>query len=951
MSKYISRGSEWRKWDLHVHTKDTMKNDQFTSADFDAFCVIMFKKAIEKDIAAIGITDYFNICNYRKVRGFVDNIDTNSAFTDEEKEKVKSIFILPNVELRMLPVTSRGRLINIHCLFNPEYVESLENNFFGSLTHSAPGSSHKMNRQGIIDLGKLGSKKNINDTSAYKKGIGNFVITPNQLHNLLNKEHNLKENTLIVVSNSSADGVSGLQAHYTLFEENSGNLDSIRSGIYKMANAIFSGNESDREYFLGKKQGSDKDTIIQKIGSLKPCIHGSDAHTEDELFNPDHDRYCWIKSDLTFEGLKQILYEPEDRVKIQGTKPDERESYHIIDSVKFVDEKFMQDEILVNQNLTTIIGGKSTGKSLLLKSIAETIDPDEVRNRLNEIGQQNTETANRFTVDDFEVTWKDQQQNTKSGSGAVGDKYEGEDEDTNHAANKKIIYIPQSYLNRLVEEKEDASGIHTIIENVLKQNSGDVYANLAEFERITKQQIATAIVRLFNLVERHKEQAEELRDVGDRLGVEMEIKKLEEEAAELKRTSGMSQGDISQYDNLVTSIQNLENKIVELKTRQYQLNQLKEIELFFDIDLSETGDKIQKFYNKLKNKTQSKWNKFINEKYENLTSDLASENTKLEKRKTKFEPLLTKATNRNLLNAKIRQIETQQQIQKSIQEKEILRKRTLLKVRKIIQQLVELNDSFYVKYENGREEIFKQNAISDSLEFDLKTLHKTHSFQENFIQEVFDNRKLPSDLVEYEYADNAGFSRLLDCLIRRILNGKITIKTKYTQQDALTILLQNWYKYDYSITQDGDEISQMSPGKKSFILLKLLIELDNSKCPILLDQPEDDLDNRSIYDDLVVFINRKKKERQIIIVTHNPNLAVGADAECVIVANQKGAHSDNKEYRFEYVSGALEDTFPANNKKYVLHNRGIQEHVCDILEGGNEAFMKREQKYGMIGKH
>ena len=62
-SKY-QRGSEWRKWDLHVHTKNTSKNDQFVSIDFNAFCETLFKKAIEKSIEVIGITDYFCIENY-----------------------------------------------------------------------------------------------------------------------------------------------------------------------------------------------------------------------------------------------------------------------------------------------------------------------------------------------------------------------------------------------------------------------------------------------------------------------------------------------------------------------------------------------------------------------------------------------------------------------------------------------------------------------------------------------------------------------------------------------------------------------------------------------------------------------------------------------------------------------------------------------------------------------
>ena len=54
------RGSEWRKWDLHIHTKDTIKNDQFRSRSFNEFCITMFRKALDIEIAAIGITDYFH---------------------------------------------------------------------------------------------------------------------------------------------------------------------------------------------------------------------------------------------------------------------------------------------------------------------------------------------------------------------------------------------------------------------------------------------------------------------------------------------------------------------------------------------------------------------------------------------------------------------------------------------------------------------------------------------------------------------------------------------------------------------------------------------------------------------------------------------------------------------------------------------------------------------------
>lgn len=104
MSKY-KRGSEWRKWDLHVHTKGTNKNDNFTSPDFESFCVILFKKALKKDISAIGITDYFSIDNYKRVKKYVEHINSSVDFNNQEKEKIKNIFLLPNVELRILPAT------------------------------------------------------------------------------------------------------------------------------------------------------------------------------------------------------------------------------------------------------------------------------------------------------------------------------------------------------------------------------------------------------------------------------------------------------------------------------------------------------------------------------------------------------------------------------------------------------------------------------------------------------------------------------------------------------------------------------------------------------------------------------------------------------------------------------------------------------------------------------
>ena len=154
------KGSEWRKWDLHVHTKGTAKNDLFISSDFADFCVVLFQKALENNIAAIGITDYFSIENYKKVKKFVDEIDSNEYFGSEEKNIIKNIFIMPNVELRMVPTTGQENLINIHCLFNPDenFLNSIENDFFGSLEDTG---RNKMNKNGITELGRKNARGTI----------------------------------------------------------------------------------------------------------------------------------------------------------------------------------------------------------------------------------------------------------------------------------------------------------------------------------------------------------------------------------------------------------------------------------------------------------------------------------------------------------------------------------------------------------------------------------------------------------------------------------------------------------------------------------------------------------------------------------------------------------------------------------------------------------------------
>jgi predicted ATPase len=138
----------------------------------------------------------------------------------------------------------------------------------------------------------------------------------------------------------------------------------------------------------------------------------------------------------------------------------------------------------------------------------------------------------------------------------------------------------------------------------------------------------------------------------------------------------------------------------------------------------------------------------------------------------------------------------------------------------------------------------------------------------------------------------------------------------------------------------------MTPGKQALFALTLILGETDERWALLIDQPEDDLDSRSIYWDIVRYLVEQKKQRQIILVTHNANLVVGADAEEVLVANRHGDDRKNKDGRtFDYLTGSLEHSEPKKSATYDLERMGIREHAVEILDGGEEAFQKRRDKY------
>ena len=131
----------------------------------------------------------------------------------------------------------------------------------------------------------------------------------------------------------------------------------------------------------------------------------------------------------------------------------------------------------------------------------------------------------------------------------------------------------------------------------------------------------------------------------------------------------------------------------------------------------------------------------------------------------------------------------------------------------------------------------------------------------------------------------------------------------------------------YTLRYRGHEIHQLSPGERGLLLLVFYLLIDKDDIPLIIDQPEENLDNQTIYEVLVRCLSDAKRRRQVIVVTHNPNLAVVCDAEQVIHAGR-----DTTLNRITYETGAIE-------------NPVINKHVIDVLEGTRPAFENQDSKY------
>ena len=415
-----------------------------------------------------------------------------------------------------------------------------------------------------------------------------------------------------------------------------------------------------------------------------------------------------------------------------------------------------------------------------------------------------------------------------------------------------------------------------------------------------------------------------LKEKGDEKGIKSEIEKLTKELFDLKLKIKITEQELEEYNKL-----------------KLQLDELAKSNENYNSQIS----KIQS----LKEKFQLEWNSeldIISEKNISIIKTNSQVIAEIEKNPNYIKGIETFKNNKQY-----KEVEEKLKIQRdkladiTLIEKEI--EEFVLQIDSFKTSIKQAHRNFYTKIE----EIKQSLKISEGkLEILAIPKLKTFEFKEllnwSINQQSDQGKRIVNTTIENKVEE---YFKITDEIFEKLLNNSITLKSGNTHLGlALKLMSTNYFQISYNILYE-DTFNQMSEGKKAFVVLMLLLDFSDKDCPILIDQPEDDLDNRAIYKELVKYLKKKKKERQIIVVTHNPNIVVGADSEQVIVANQNGTDTKNKNgTKFQYATGSLENTKETDEGiEIILEKQGIKEHVCEILEGGNEAFKQREIKYDL----
>ena len=962
-----SVGSRWHRWDPHIHTPVTVLANMF-AGDWTGF--VERVNQAEPPARALGVTDYGCIRGYKALR---------SRWEAGELPMVKLIF--PNVELRLTVQTKRGSGINIHLLFSPEDRdhESRIESFLGRLTFHDGEESFGLSTPDLIRLGKK-FKPTLGGTEdkAFEEGINQFKVDFDLLRLWYKSDKWLEENCLIAVAAGMGDGTSGLQ-------DDSG-FAIRRIAIEKFAHIIFSGRPNDRLFWVGERRDLDRDEV-DKRGGLKPCLHGSDAHSLEKVLTPDEGRRCWIKGDLTFESLRQAIHEPAERSFVGEQAPAGPAGFDVISSITVDGMPWITNTTFdLNAGLVTIIGPKGSGKTALADLLAFGADAFDDQNDRSFLMKAREHLRGASVT----IIWGDGTKETRP-LHSFGDDGQREP--------PRVRYLSQQFVEHLCGTEGLGQPlldeVEAVVYRALDEDDRMETTDFGELREVRVSALHRSLEQYQTTIRRTSEQLDQERALE--VSLPAKRKQLDElarqgEAAEKELKALLVKGKedrIKNLANLEARCRTSEQRVATLKARQQKLRELRTDVEQARRSWSEQLLEWQRLYESLPLKPDE-WNAFTPRfsgdvaRIIDTTAVATDRLIELEMNGNADKSLLTDPPREPLsvLRTTTEQLrkelgidaqrerkyaEVQARAQRAERDRGRLKKE-LEHIEKAPERVMDARTRRREAYAGIFETLAQEERVLREL---YDPLEMRIGAQASVVSKLSFHVHRRVDLATWTQRGEA----LLDLRKKSPIHGQGTLASiakrtvleawrKGTAQevaDAMDEFIQSaglgrvqdflahdvslgsfvdWLfstdhvRVEYGIRYDGVDLRHLSPGTRGIVLLILYLAIDEwDSRPIIADQPEENLDPQSIFDDLVGYFRQACRRRQVIIVTHNANLVVNTDADQVIVASSQRV-ADQALPRFTYEAGPLED-------------RAIRGKVCRILEGGRRAFLKRARRYSL----
>lgn len=935
-------------------------NDQF-KGDWAGFLTAV---EAEDDVKVIGVTDYMSITNY-------------SRLLEEKKQgRLPNIALLiPNIEFRVTPETTKAKAINLHLLIDPAQPDHEPQilKALGRLHFQLDNIKYGCVPEDLRAMGYKHDPKIQDDAAALRHGTEQFKIGFDQFRAWLADEHWLKSNSLVAVANSGEDGVSGLPLE--------GGFAAVREQILKAAHIVFSGNPGDRRFYLGEG-GPEKAAALQRVGGRKPCVHGSDAHDLQKLFRPDLDRFCWIKADCTFEGLRQTLFEPGDRVAIGALPPVLHDQSRVIDTLVVRDASswFGQLSLPLNKGLVAVIGQKGSGKSALAEIAASTAGSWSDAEGTGFLSRSD----HHLDGVEVDLVWAD----GKTTNATIG---------ASPGPAQQVRYLSQRFVERLCAEDHVGAALVQEVEGVIFQaldptetlnasNFAELRALHTEALRTERERLTGRLQLLIRELSHFRERHRKVTDFKVRIealkkedeGLRRQLPTIDDPAqkvlheeiaakrqqlAELQAATADEKQRLVRVAGVSSDVKafaaDMQRWYSEMVARLREIGvgeeDLAAFEPVFRGDVAAPVARITRAVDEAIAKRQGAADTPAPGTINAVTADLAALSLKATADKALRDRIDNIQKRRSVIGVEVRRIgEDIARIEGPELEraKSIPAERIVL-YRQIFEAMAAEEKILQGLYGPVRQRLETGGRQEQSLEFYIRWdvdaavwISRGRSlFDQRRDAPVDLEARTKSDLVPaWRSGDPERIAAALGGFVEPFLDGfkndAVHLRSGVDVSDVIEWLFSTQHiRLTYGLRYNGVDLEKLSPGTKGIVLLILYLGMDTDDSrPLIIDQPEENLDSESIFDLLVHYFRAAKKRRQILLITHNPNLVVNTDAEQVIVATC-GRQADGLPI-MTYVAGSLESNEGAD---------GIRSKVCRILEGGEQAFHAREQRYALTG--